>query len=75
MCIFPLAHSDKIPIIQAIKDWILLVIIGIVVGVDITLLLLGTAIPETRLNATLVVDEEHKVSVDVSFLEEGVVRK
>lgn len=42
-------------------------IIGVVVGVDTVLLLLGTAIPETRLNATLVVDEEHLTSVDVSF--------
>lgn len=39
----------------------------IIVGVDIVLLLLGTSIPQTRLNATLVVDEENPTSVNVSF--------
>ena len=52
---------------QANQDWILIVIIGMVVGVDIVLLLLGSSIPQTRLNATLVVDEENPTSVNVSF--------
>ena len=52
---------------QAIKDWILMVIIGLVGGVDIILLLLGTSIPQLRLNATLVVDEENPTLVNVSF--------
>ena len=59
---------------QAIKDWILLVIIGVVVGMDTIILLIGTAIPETRLNATLVEDEEHPMSVDVSSQMRAVSR-
>ena len=49
---------------QATKAWLLVVII---VGVDMVLLLFGTSIPQTRLNATLVVDEENPTSVNVSF--------
>ena len=50
-------------------------IIGIVVGVDTVILLIGTAIPETRFNATLVEDEEHLTSVDVSFSNEGSFKR
>ena len=68
VCIVLLVHCGVIPhFVQAIKDWILMVIIGMVVGVDAILLLLGTSIPQTRLNATLVVDEENPTSVNVSF--------
>ena len=55
-------------LVQAIKDWILLVMIGIVVAVDTIILLAGTAIPQSRLNATLEIDEDNPITVNVSFV-------
>ena len=46
-------------------------IIGVVVGVDTVILIVGTALPQSRLNATLEADEEHPTEVDVSFTGEG----
>ena len=51
---------------QVIKDWFLFVIVLVVVAVDLLIALIGTAIPFTRLNATLVTDDEHEMTVDVS---------
>ena len=51
---------------QVIKDWFLFVIVLLVVAVDLLIALIGTAIPSTRLNATLVADDEHQMTVDVS---------
>ena len=52
--------------VQFIKDWVLFVIVFVIVLVDATILLVGTAIPHIRLNATLVLDGEHGPDVNVS---------
>ena len=49
---------------QVTKDWFLFVIVLLVVAVDFLIALFGTAIPSSRLNATL--EDEHEISVDVS---------
>ena len=51
---------------QIPKDWLLFVIVILVMAVDLTIILIGTAIPVSRLNATLVRDDEHPMRVDVS---------
>ena len=51
--------------VQLIQDWILFVIVFAIVLVDATILLVGTSIPQTRLNATLVSDGEHGFYVNV----------
>ena len=66
-CTSPVRCDFLMHLVQVIKDWIPLAIIGIVVAVDTILLLIGTAIPETRLNTTLVVDVENPTSLNVSF--------
>ena len=58
---FILSHSCK-----AIKDWFLLIIVTIIVTVDILILLIGTAIPQSRLEATKIRDREHHTSISVS---------
>ena len=51
---------------QVTKDWFLFVIVLLVVAVDLLIALIGTVIPSSRLNATLVTDDEHQMTVDVS---------
>ena len=55
-----------LPALQLIQDWILFVIVFVIVLMDSTILLVGTSIPQNRLNATLVPDEEHGAGVNVS---------
>ena len=43
----------------------LFAIVGVVVSVDVLILLVGTAIPQSRLTATLTTDVEHPSSVNV----------
>ena len=47
------------------KDWVLVMIVLLVVSVDLVIHTVGTAIPEARLNATLVPDELTPNGVDV----------
>ena len=47
-------------------DWVLLVIIGVVVSIDVVILLIGTAIPQARIVANETRDEEHPSTVNVS---------
>ena len=51
--------------LQLVKDWMLFVIVGVVVSVDVIILLVGTAVPQSRLTATLTTDVEHPSSVNV----------
>ena len=52
---------------QVTKDWLQFVIVLLVVAVDLLIALIGTAIPSSRLKATLVADVEHdEMTVDVS---------
>lgn len=52
-------------ITQIIKDWILFIIVLIVVAIDLLIITIGTAVPSSRLNATLMVDTQHQTAVDV----------
>lgn len=54
------------------KDWMLVVIVLLVVGVDLFIHTVGTAIPETRLNATLVPDELTPHGVDVRIMRKNL---
>ena len=54
-------------VIQIPKDWFLFVIVLLVVAVDLLIITIGTAIPSSRLNATLAADIQHPKSVDVSI--------
>ena len=60
--LFHLSNHEQIP-----KDWLLFLIVFLVVLVDLTIVFIGTAIPTARLNATLVHDVQHPMSVDVSL--------
>ena len=51
---------------QIPHDWVLFVIITLVVAVDLLIILIGTAIPSSRLNATSIRDVMHPTAVDVS---------
>ena len=50
------------------KDWVLVIIVLLVVGVDLLIHIIGTAIPQARLNATLVLNELTPNGVDVRML-------
>ena len=49
--------------LQIPKDWVLFVIVVIVVAVDLLIILIGTAIPSSRLRATLIEDVQHPSSI------------
>ena len=51
--------------IQTIKDWILVVVIAIVVTIDLSILFIGTAVPESRLAAVNIFDAEHVITITV----------
>ena len=51
---------------QIPKDWVLFVIIMLVVAVDVLIILIGTAIPSSRLSASEVRDVQHPSATDVS---------
>ena len=53
---------------QIPKDWVLFVIIILVVAIDLLIILIGTAIPSSRLNASEVGDVEHPSATDVSYI-------
>ena len=48
------------------SDWMLFAVVGVIVGVEIVIVLIGTAVPQSMLNATLVPDLEHPPFVNVS---------
>ena len=52
--------------LQIPKDWVLFAIIVLVVIVDLLIIVTGTAIPSSRLNATSVRDAQHPTATDVS---------
>jgi uncharacterized membrane protein len=55
-------------LMQIPKDWVLLTIIVVVVAVDLVIILIGTAIPSSRLNATSVRDAQHPTATDVRYI-------
>ena len=60
-CCFATTHKQSY-----YSDWMLFAVVGVIVGVEIVIVLVGTAVPQSRLNATLVSDLEHPPFVDVS---------
>ena len=48
-----------------IKDWVMFAIVGMVVGVEVIILTVGTAVPHIQPTANLTLDEEHPHSVNV----------
>ena len=51
--------------LQTIKDWMLILIVLVVVGIEMLIHIVGTAVPEATLNATLVPDELNPKGIDV----------
>lgn len=50
---------------QTIHDWVLLLIVAIVVGVDVFIHLVGTAPPQIRIEANLTRDIQHPSNINV----------
>ncbi len=50
--------------VQVIKDWMLVIIVAVIVGLEMIVMTVGTAIPGSRItaNATLVNDDRQHVS-------------
>ena len=44
-----LSDSDTI---QIIKDWMLIIIVAVIVGLELVIMMVGIAIPELRITAT-----------------------
>lgn len=51
--------------VQPIHDWVLLVIVGVVVSIDVVILFIGTAIPQARLEANVIRDPDHDPTANV----------
>ena len=58
-----IVHSNNA--LQAIKDWMLVIIVLMVVGIDLLIHVGGTAVPAARLNATIIPDELMPKGFDV----------
>ena len=48
-----------------IKDWVMFAIVGVVVGVEVIILTVGTAIPHVQPSGNITQDQEHPHSVNV----------
>ena len=62
--IMTLPDSDMI---QIIKDWILMIIVAIIVGLELVNMMVGTAIPESRITATRVLINELRQNVSLTL--------
>ena len=51
------------PLPQYSKDWFLFLIVATLVSVNTVILFLGTAIPQSRFNATLASDLQHPTAI------------
>ena len=49
-----------------IKDWVMFAIVGVVVGVQVVILVVGTTVPQIQPRANITNNEEHPTSVNVS---------
>ena len=54
--------------LQTLKDWHLLIGVGVITSVAFLILIIGESIPETRHVPTLVVDGETGSTTNVSYL-------
>ena len=48
-----------------IKDWVMFAIVGVVVGVEVIILVVGTTVPQIQPTANITYDEERPTSVNV----------
>ena len=51
-----------------IKDWVMFAIVGVVVGIEVIILMVGTAVPQIQPSANITEDEDHPHSVNVREL-------
>ena len=61
--IFPLLQCHVH--IQTIHDWVLFLIVGVVVLIDVVIQIIGTAIPQAKLEASRTEDAEHEAALNV----------
>ena len=59
-----LPDSDTI---QIIKDWMLMIIVAVIVGLELVIMMVGTAIPESRITATPVLINELRQNVSLTL--------
>ena len=59
-----LPDSDTI---QIIKDWMLMIIVVVIVGLELVIMMVGTAIPESRITATPVLINELRQNVSLTL--------
>ena len=52
--------------IQIIKDWMLMIIVAVIVGLELVIMMVGTAIPESRITATRVLVNELRQNVSLT---------
>ena len=53
--------------IQIIKDWMLMIIVAVIVGLELVIMMVGTAIPESRITATRVLVNELRQNVSLTL--------
>ena len=51
---------------QALKDWVLFVQVLVIVSIDLIIIAIGSAIPQSRLIATRIRDTQHPEDITVS---------
>ena len=51
---------------QALKDWVLFVQVLVIVSIDLIIIVIGSAIPQSRLIATRIRDTQHPEATTVS---------
>ena len=53
--------------IQIIKDWMLMIIVAVIVGLELVIMMVGTAIPESRITAKPVLINELRQNVSLTL--------
>ena len=51
---------------QALKDWVLFVQVLVIVSIDLIIIIIGSAIPQSRLIATKIRDTQHPEDITVN---------
>ena len=51
---------------QALKDWVLFVQVLVIVSIDLIIIIIGSAIPQSRLIATRIRDTQHPEATTVN---------
>ena len=58
-------HNFNFKYFQIIKDWMLVIIVAGIVGLELIVMLVGTAIPESRITARPVLVDELRQNVSI----------